>query len=155
MEWGWPGKQGTRSVEQQGQDASMAPAGLGCSRALCIEVLPGESWSSRSADTGLQTHRRSKLQPETARISNTTNNQMAKGKHKNLTNRNQNYLVPSEPSSPTTASPGFCKALEKQDVYLKSYLMMQIEDFNKDSNNSLNEMQENRQKPLRGNTKIS
>jgi hypothetical protein len=56
---------------------------------------------------------------------------MAKGKCKNLTNRNEDYLITSEPSSPTTASPGFPNTLEKQDVDLKSYLMMLIEDFKK------------------------
>jgi hypothetical protein len=33
------------------------------------------------------------LQPETARTFNTRDNQMAKGKHRNFTNRNQDYLV--------------------------------------------------------------
>jgi gas vesicle protein len=68
---------------------------------------------------------------------------MAKGKHKNLTNRNQGYLASSEPSSPTTASPQYFNTLEKQDVDLKSHLMMLIEDFKKDINNSLKEIQEN------------
>jgi hypothetical protein len=54
---------------------------------------------------------------------------MAKGKQKNLSNRNQDYLAPSEPSSPTTASPGFPNTPEKQDVELKSYLMMLIENL--------------------------
>jgi hypothetical protein len=54
---------------------------------------------------------------------------MEKGKHKNLTNRNQDYLAPSEPSSPITARPGFPNIPEKQDLDLKSYLMMLIEDF--------------------------
>jgi hypothetical protein len=57
--------------------------------------LPGESWSPRSADTGFQTHRRNKLQPEIARTSNIRDYQMAKGKPKNLINRNQNYLASS------------------------------------------------------------
>jgi hypothetical protein len=30
-------------------------------------ILPGESWSSRSVDTGLHIQRRNKLQPETAK----------------------------------------------------------------------------------------
>jgi beta-lactamase class A len=98
--------------------------------------LPGESWSLRSADTGLQTHRRNKLQPETARTSNTRDYQKVKGKHKNLTNRNQDYLA-SKPSIPTTVSPGYSNTLEKQDSDLKSYFMMLIEDFKKDINNSL------------------
>jgi hypothetical protein len=33
--------------------------------------------------------------------------QIAKGKHKNLTNRNQEQWSSSEPSMPTTASPGY------------------------------------------------
>jgi hypothetical protein len=55
--------------------------------------LTGESWSSRSADTGLQPHRRNKLQPEIAIISNTRDYQMAKDKYKNLIKRNQDYLA--------------------------------------------------------------
>jgi hypothetical protein len=49
--------------------------------------------------------RRKNLQSETARTSNTRDYQMAKGKHKNLTNRNQDYLTSSESSTPTTVSP--------------------------------------------------
>jgi hypothetical protein len=110
-------------------------------------VLPGESWSPRSADTGLQTHRRNKLQPET-RTSNTRDYQVAKGKCKNLTNRNQDYLATSEPSIPTTASPGYSNTPEKQDSDLKSYLMMLVEDFKKDINNSSKEIQENSAKQV-------
>jgi hypothetical protein len=57
---------------------------------------------------------------------------MVKGKCKNLTNKYQDYLASSEPSTPSTASPGYPNALEKQDSDLKSYLMMLIEDFKKD-----------------------
>jgi hypothetical protein len=32
---------------------------------------------------------------------------MAKGEHKNTSNRNQGYLASSEPSPPTTAKPGY------------------------------------------------
>ena len=75
---------------------------------------------------------------------------MSRGKGKNISNRNQAYLASSEPSSPTTASPGYPNTPEKQDSDLKSHLMMMIEDFKKDVNNSLN-MQENtrKQKPLK------
>jgi hypothetical protein len=38
-------------------------------------------------------------------------------------------MVSSEPSSPTTASLGYPNTLEKQDVDLKSNLVMLIEDF--------------------------
>jgi hypothetical protein len=65
---------------------------------------------------------------------------MAKGKGKNLTNRNQNYLAWSEYSNPTAASPGYPNTLEKQDSDLKSYLMMLVEDIKKDINNSLKEI---------------
>ena len=43
---------------------------------------------------------------ETTELCNTKSNKMAKGKHKNPTNKNQGYLASSEASSPTTASPG-------------------------------------------------
>jgi hypothetical protein len=73
---------------------------------------------------------------------NTRDNQTARGKHKNTSNRNQGYLASSEPSSPTTVSPGYPKTPEKQDSHLKSHHMMVIEDFKKDINNSLKEKQE-------------
>jgi hypothetical protein len=66
---------------------------------------------------------------------------MAKGKYKNLTNRNQDHLASSEPSTPTTVSPGEPNTPENQDSDLKSYLMMLVEDFKKDINNSLKEIQ--------------
>jgi hypothetical protein len=68
---------------------------------------------------------------------------MEKGKCKNLTNRNQDHLASSEPSSNSTASPGYPNTPEKQDLDLKSYLMMLVEDFKKGINNSLKEIQEN------------
>ena len=68
---------------------------------------------------------------------------MAGGKHKNRSNRNQGYLASSEPNSPTIASPEYTITREKQDSDLKSHLMMIIEDFKKDINNSVKEVQEN------------
>jgi hypothetical protein len=96
-----------------------------------------ENWSPRSADTSLQAYRRDKLQAETTRPTNTRDNQMAKDKLKNLTIRNQGYLATSEPSSPTTASPGYPNIPEKQDLDLKSHLMMLVEDFKNIINNFL------------------
>jgi hypothetical protein len=58
---------------------------------------------------------------------------MAGGKHKNRGNRNQGYLASSEPNSPTIASPGYTITLEKQDMDLKSLLMMMMEGNMKDS----------------------
>jgi hypothetical protein len=60
---------------------------------------------------------------------------------KNLTNRNQGYSASSEPSSSTTTSPKYLNKLEKQDLDLKSYVMILIGDFKKDINNSLKEIQ--------------
>jgi hypothetical protein len=67
---------------------------------------------------------------------------MAKGKCKNLTKRNQDHTSSSEPSTPTSASPGYSNTPEKQDSDLKSYLMMLVEDIKKGINNSLKEIQE-------------
>jgi hypothetical protein len=66
-------------------------------------------------------------------------NQMAGGNHKNRSNRNQGYLASSEPNSPTIESPGYTITPEKQDMDLKSLLMMMMEDFKK-------EIQENKGK---------
>ena len=60
-----------------------------------------------------------KPQSETATPANTRDNQMAKGKCKNITNRNQGNMATSEPSSPTTASLGYPNTQEKQDLDLK------------------------------------
>jgi chromosome segregation ATPase len=58
---------------------------------------------------------------------------MAKGKHKNRNNRNHGYLASSEPNSPTITSPGYTITPEKQDMDLKSLLMMMMmEDFTKE-----------------------
>jgi uncharacterized coiled-coil protein SlyX len=68
---------------------------------------------------------------------------MVGGKHKNISNKNQGYLASSELNSPNTASPGYTVTPEEQDLDLKSLLTMMIEDFKKDINNSLKEIQEN------------
>jgi hypothetical protein len=73
---------------------------------------------------------------------------MAKGKLKNLTNRNQDHSPSSEPSTPTSASPGYPNTPEKQDSDSKSYLMMLVEDLKKGINNSLKEIQENTAKQV-------
>jgi chromosome segregation ATPase len=54
----------------------------------------------------------------------------------------------SKPSAPTTESPGYLKTLEEQDSNLKSHLTMMIEDFKKDKNNSLKEIQKSTSKHL-------
>jgi hypothetical protein len=53
---------------------------------------------------------------------------MAKGKHK-TTNRNQDHSPSPELSTPNTMSPGYTNTPKKQDLDLKLYLMMLVEDF--------------------------
>jgi hypothetical protein len=67
--------------------------------------------------------------------------QIAKAKHKNLTNRNQDHSPSSERSTPTLPSPGHPNTSEKLDPDLKAYFMMMVEDIKKDFNNSLKEIQ--------------
>jgi hypothetical protein len=64
---------------------------------------------------------------------------MAKSKHKNLTNRNQDHPPSSEQNAPTTPSPGHANTPEKIDPDLKAYLMMMVE-YIKDFNDSLKEI---------------
>jgi hypothetical protein len=66
-----------------------------------------------------------------------------RGKHKNISNRNQCYLAIIETSSPTTASPGYPKTPEKQDSDVKYHLMKMKENFKKDISNSHKEITEN------------
>jgi chromosome segregation ATPase len=73
---------------------------------------------------------------------------MAKGRHKNLTNRNHEHSPSSEPSTPTSPSLGHPNTAKKLEPDLKPYLMMMVEDIKKDFNNSLKEIQENTAKEL-------
>jgi hypothetical protein len=77
---------------------------------------------------------------------------MARGKGKNISNRNQGYLALSETSFPNTVSPGYSNTPKKekknQGSDLKSHLMMIIEDFKRNINKSLKEIQENSCKQL-------
>jgi hypothetical protein len=73
---------------------------------------------------------------------------MAKGRHKNLTNRNQDHSPSSGPSTPTSASPGHPNTPKNLDPDLKAYLMMMVEDIKKVFNNSLKETPENTAKEL-------
>jgi gas vesicle protein len=73
---------------------------------------------------------------------------MSKGKGKNLTNRNQDHSPSSEPSIPTSPSPGHPNTPKKLDLDLKAYLMMMVEDIKKDFNSSLKKIQENTAKQV-------
>jgi hypothetical protein len=72
---------------------------------------------------------------------------MAKGKHKNPTNRNQDHSPSSERSPPTPPSPGHPNTTENIDPDLKKFLMMMIEDI-KDFHKSLKELQDSTAKEL-------
>ena len=58
-----------------------------------------------------------KPQSKTATPANTRDNQMTKGKHKNINNRNQGNMAPSEPHSPTTASLGYTNTNKKSKAW--------------------------------------
>jgi hypothetical protein len=73
---------------------------------------------------------------------------MEKGKHKNLTNRNQDHSLPSERSTPNPPSPGQPNTPEKIDLDFKAYLMMMVKDINKNFNNSLKEIRKNTAKQV-------
>jgi hypothetical protein len=68
---------------------------------------------------------------------------MARSKVKNISNRDEGYLASSDSSSLISVRPGYPKTPENQDCDRKSYLMMMIEEFKMNINNSLKEMQEN------------
>jgi len=71
---------------------------------------------------------------------------MARGKHRNPSNRNQDIMASSQPNCPIKANTEYPNTPEKQDLDLKSHLIMVMEDFKKDIKNSLREMQENTNK---------
>jgi predicted nucleic acid-binding Zn-ribbon protein len=73
---------------------------------------------------------------------------MAKGKHKNLININQDHSPSSGPRTLTSASPGEPNTPKKLNPDLKAYLMMMVEDIKKDFNNSHKEIQDNTAKEL-------
>jgi hypothetical protein len=73
---------------------------------------------------------------------------MAKGKCKNLANKNQDHSPSSEPRTPTSPSQGHPNTPKKLDQDLKAYLMMMVEEIKKDFNNSLKEIQENTAKQV-------
>ena len=73
---------------------------------------------------------------------------MAKGKCRNVTNRNQGNMAASEPNSPLTASPGYPNTPEKQDLVLKSLVMMLLQEHMKGINKSLKEIPEKNDQKL-------
>ena len=87
----------------------------------------------RHAETGLQAHRRKKHQRQKDQLTPDITRWL-----KDIKNRNQGDITLSKPNSLTIASPGQPNTPEKQDLDLKSHLIMVIEGFNKDIHTSLN-----------------
>ena len=114
----------------------------GGSTVFCAQTLSEESCSPRSTDKNLQAHRRDKIQPETTIPKNTRDNQMAKSKHKNPTNRNQATWQYQSPVLPPQQS-WIPQHSGKARVGYKSHLMMLIKYLKNDINNSLKEIWEN------------
>jgi len=57
---------------------------------------------------------------------------MARGKRRNPSNRNQDYISSSEPNSTTKANTEYPNTPEKQDLDLKSQMITMVEYFKKD-----------------------
>jgi hypothetical protein len=105
-------------------------------KSLISELLPTQPHSSTCLLGCL-------LQLGTPRSTNTIDNQVAKGKCKNIINRSQCNMIPLEHSCPTTTSTWYPNISEEQNCGLKSQLMKIIEAFKENINNSLKETQEN------------
>jgi hypothetical protein len=86
---------------------------------------------TQTLDTWLYLHPRRPAPTRITRPANTTENQMAKGKHKNIINRSYCIMVPSEPSSPIQQAPNILTPWE-QDYDLKPHLMKMIEALKED-----------------------
>ena len=110
-----------------------------CSCSLCQQRVGHPGWLSQACrhTGGRSTSQRQKdqLTPEITK--------WVKGKHRNVTNRNQGNTALSEPNSPIASRPKYLNTSEKQELDLKSQLMMLIEDFKQYIDDSLKEIQEN------------
>jgi uncharacterized protein YukE len=92
-------------------------------------------------------HAVGRIQKETPRLVNARDNQVARGKHKTISNRSQ-YIQYIHSGTIITQFSYHSKLWipdtpEKQDVDLKSYLIKIIQSFKEDINNLLKKMQEN------------
>lgn len=70
-----------------------------------------------------------RFQKETSRTVNIRDNPIARGKHKNISNRRQYILVPLESTSLITVILGYAIIPEKHDSDLKFHTMKIIEKF--------------------------
>ena len=104
-------------------------------------ICARETQSSSGVEIALQTHRVFKQQPVTIGLTKASDKQITKGKCRNVTNRNQGNMAASKPNSLTTGIPGLPNIPEKQDLDLKSLVMLLLEEH-KDINKSLKDIQE-------------
>jgi hypothetical protein len=124
-----------------------------CAPSLQEESLPAESAMTtesqeRASLPGLLIEANRIMRGTSSITTNSRDYQMVKGKHKNLTNRNQDHSPSSEPRTPTLLSSGHPNTPENPDLDLKAYLMMMVEEIKEDFNNSFKEIQENTAKEL-------
>ena len=80
---------------------------------------------------------------------------MAKGRRRNITNRNQGNMATSEPNSPLPACPGYPITPVKQDLDLKSLVMMLVEEHMKDIVKEIQEKMDQKLEALTGETQPS
>lgn len=69
-----------------------------------------------------------------SRPANARDSQIVKGEFENIINRSQYNMAPSEPSSPTSASPGYASTPQEQGCDLKSHPLKMIQAFKEDKN---------------------
>jgi len=102
---------------------SNQPGGFKTNKPMSSSLFPDSTERKqvyRSSDT--QASGGSSLYSETAKQSKTRENLMSRGKHRNLSNRNQDHLASSEPSFLIKANTGYPNTLEKQDLDLNNIL---------------------------------
>ena len=88
-------------------------------RAAHQQSVPGETQSSSGVEIALLANRGFMQQPVTTGLTKISDKQIAKGKCRNVTNRNQGNMAASKPNSLTTGIPVFPNIPEKQDLDLK------------------------------------
>jgi hypothetical protein len=92
-------------------------------------------WSVTVRNTGLPENvkqprvKKGRFKTESPRPANTKDIQMARDKHKTISNRSQYMWASSEPSSPTIAHHAYTNTSENQEADLKSFLMKIIESL--------------------------
>ena len=96
----------------------------GSMSAICARGNPVIQWCGNSP----RVHRAFMQQPVTTGLTKTSDKQMAKGKCRNVTKRNQGNMAASKPNSLRTGCPGFPNIPENLDLDLESQVMLLLEE---------------------------